>query len=1439
MSVSRVKFLTRLHGNTNHFHLLTSIIVLVGLLSAFAFATRLNLSEVSALNRWSKASQSAKSGLIEGLPGVTGPGAISARSISASSVALQGCTVNCDATVPANGQANTPVQFNSTASQSGCVTQPVFEWNFGDGTPNSNQQNPTHTYLTPGAFNWTLTTSVGAGQLMIDTVAGGLGDGNPSIQAPLGKPTAIARDPQGRGIYVADIINGIQFIRFINTTSTPVTIAGLNVAPGSLRTIAGGGIDLGENVPAAQTDIGIVTGMGVKGAGDVLYFTNKADNQVRGINVTGAPVTIGIAQIGPGRVGTLATNIGISASSDLSGLAVHPVTGVVYVADASPGQSKVYGLITTPTEVSKVVVAGNGQPTSPAEPFISGPATTIPLLFPRSLGIEPTQNQLVITDTGHLRVIFVDPGSNAQLFTQLQQEQGPEPFINGLGFQGTGAYIANSSEETIRLLTSPTSSTVVAGTANTLCDYTVSNCGDGGPAINAGFDTLGRTTDPPVVGLAGDANGLFVLDQGTVSRGRVRYLNLSGGSVTIAGVTIPAGAVNTIAGNGLNSPFDGGLATGATFNTPVGVAADANGNLWISDTLNQKLRFVNRGLNPVTIFPNTTSTQTVGPGVIVTVNKDVGLGPGNGGQVGNALFDSPQGIFVTSNGIYVADSKGGPTIPPAPGGVRTSLIRFINTTGGSVTLFTGSSSPISVQPGQIVTVGGGGNPAGIGDGQFATAAKFLGASDVAVTSDGTIYVADVGQKAVRKIDGNSGTVSSVGPSAQYTGLALDSGGLLYIANFDGGAVLRENAPGSGTFQSFALSRPRDVAVAADGSMYVTVAPPASAPGNNQIVQLSPSGAPTVVAGGAQGFSGDGGVATNSQINISTSDLIVGSGPANQFPTTVGIAVAPNGDVLFTDSNNNRIRRLSPLQVLCVKTGTITIGGNNPVPTLSSLSPSSAVQTSGGFTLTVVGNGFVPGAIVKWNGQDRTTSYLSTTQLTASIPPSDLVNVGTAQVNVFNPPPGGGTSGPLTFTINPFNPMPQITNLYPLQVVEKGPGFPLTVDGSGFVNGSVVRLFGSPIITTFVSNTQLSAQISADDISAAGDIPVSVSNPAPGGGNSSEVILGVLPLGGPPVISILNPRFVATGGQGFTLTVNGGNFINGASVRINGSDRATSFVDPNGYQLTAAIPAADIAQPGNLSVMVVNPGGAASGAQNLPVVSSFTSLSAASFTGASVTQNSIVAAFGTNLATDSANAQTLPLPTNLLGTSVRVRDAAGTVVPAPLFFVGPQQINYFLPAGMAEGVATLTVTLNGNVVAVGQVQVAKLAPGLFAQNANGKGVAAAVALRDLGGGVQTTEPISQFNGTENVPLPVDLGQPGQVFLILFGTGFPGRNGPAGVSVKIGGVDVPVTFAGSTPGLVGLNQINVGPLPATLIGRGLVDIEVTIDGIVANTVQVAIK
>ena len=90
----------------------------------------------------------------------------------------------------------------------------------------------------------------------------------------------------------------------------------------------------------------------------------------------------------------------------------------------------------------------------------------------------------------------------------------------------------------------------------------------------------------------------------------------------------------------------------------------------------------------------------------------------------------------------------------------------------------------------------------------------------------------------------------------------------------------------------------------------------------------------------------------------------------------------------------------------------------PAPTLTLLSPSSVTAGGAAFTLTVTGTNFVSGSVVQWNGSALTTSFVSSTQLTAAISAGDIATAGTVAVTVVNPAPGGGTSGSLTFTINP-------------------------------------------------------------------------------------------------------------------------------------------------------------------------------------------------------------------------------------------------------------------------------------------------------------------------------------------------------------------------------------------------------------------------------------
>ena len=86
------------------------------------------------------------------------------------------------------------------------------------------------------------------------------------------------------------------------------------------------------------------------------------------------------------------------------------------------------------------------------------------------------------------------------------------------------------------------------------------------------------------------------------------------------------------------------------------------------------------------------------------------------------------------------------------------------------------------------------------------------------------------------------------------------------------------------------------------------------------------------------------------------------------------------------------------------------------PALSSLSPGSTIVGASAFTLTLNGSGFVSSSVVRWNGANRTTTFVNSSQLRAAIPASDVASAGTAAVTVFSPPPGGGTSGSLPFSV---------------------------------------------------------------------------------------------------------------------------------------------------------------------------------------------------------------------------------------------------------------------------------------------------------------------------------------------------------------------------------------------------------------------------------------
>ena len=355
----------------------------------------------------------------------------------------QGCTVGCGATVPATGNTGQAISFQATATPAGCATTPTYDWDFGDGTPRSNQQNPSKTYATAGTYNWRMTVSASTGSTNIDTVAGGAGDGATAKLSPYITPVAIARDPQNRGIYVVDQGAGNYTIKFINTTNSSVTLAGREIAAGTNRVLAGLGLDdLADNVPGTLASLFDTNGIAAHPNGNLIYFVAQLPARVRVLNVSNTVQTVAGKTVGVGNVSTIAE---LPNADGLNGLAVN-VNGDVFVAAAATGNNRVYR-ITAAGAVS--TFAGNGANTLKDAPFVPGAALNVPLLTPRALELDPNGN-LYIADAGHQRVIKVDGSGNATLVAQFTvPDIGVGPYPNGLVWYNNNLYTALGNAQTI------------------------------------------------------------------------------------------------------------------------------------------------------------------------------------------------------------------------------------------------------------------------------------------------------------------------------------------------------------------------------------------------------------------------------------------------------------------------------------------------------------------------------------------------------------------------------------------------------------------------------------------------------------------------------------------------------------------------------------------------------------------------------------------------------------------------------------------------------------------------------------------------------------------------------------------------------------------------------------------------------------------------------
>ena len=287
-----------------------------------------------------------------------------------------------------------------------------------------------------------------------------------------------------------------------------------------------------------------------------------------------------------------------------------------------------------------------------------------------------------------------------------------------------------------------------------------------------------------------------------------------------------------------------------------------------------------------------------------------------------------------------------------------------------------------------------------------------------------------------------------------------------------------------------------------------------------------------------------------------------------------------------------------LQTGCAGSGSGSGGGqttqNNPVPSISAISPASVIAGAAAQTITVTGTGFDSASSVIFSGASLSTTYVSATSLQAAVPASALSAGESVSVTVSNPAPGGGSSTAASFTV--MSPTPVVSSVSP-EYIAQGVAVTLTINGSGFESNSVGNWNGSARPTTFFSATTLTIALTASDVSTAGSGQVNVTNPGPGGSSTQTFAEAVYAV---PTITSLTPTTVQAGSVMATITVAGASFMSNSVVELDGNALSTTY--GSSTSLTAQISAAALANARTASVTVENPSPvpAVSPAVSLPV-----------------------------------------------------------------------------------------------------------------------------------------------------------------------------------------------------------------------------------------------
>ncbi len=731
---------------------------------------------------------------------------------------------------------------------------------------------------------WGISMTAGDVYTIAGSDTGASGDspnGTPNGQSRLSQPTSVALDNAG-DLYIADASNN----RIVEIPAASGTQWGISMTADDLYTVAGNSAGAGgtgaDGKAATSSDLGDPTSVYIGGnAGGNLYIADSANDRIQMVSPTsqtlwGQPMTADDVYT---VAGSAAGNAGDSGDgkSAASALLLMPAdmcvssAGDLYIADSlnnriqevAKASGTEWGIPQTANDIYTIAgsAAGNAGTSG------NGTAATSALLNDPS-GIDCTgSTNLIITDSADNEIQEVPSAATTawnvsmsadKIYTITGSTSGTQGF-SGNGSAAVSALLddpqgAAAIDSAGDLVFSDTENDQVRGVSTStfnIFDYaggagSFLQDGDGGTAVNAGLSVP--------MGIAADSAGdVFIAD---TTGNRVQEIAAS--SHTQFGISMTAGGVYTVAGSAASHTGrtgDGGVATRALLSSPVSVAVDGSGNLYIDDDGNCRIQEVSASTDDILTIAGS-ATGKCGDS-------------GDGGPAISALLDTPDAIAVDSAGdLFIADEESNQVfeVPAATGNGMTA---------GDIYTIAGSTS------GAFGTSG---------DGGPATSGLLDGPGGVAVDAARNVYISDSGNDRIQEI--------AAATHAQW-GQAMAKGDIYTIAGSPAGSAGDSGDGGPAT--SAKLGVTGQIALDSSGDLYLTdqgdnqIREVAAASGTQWGQPMSAADIYTVAgnSGGTAGSSGDGGAAVAALLD----------GPD-------GIGTDPAGDLFITDSDDNRLREVT-------------------------------------------------------------------------------------------------------------------------------------------------------------------------------------------------------------------------------------------------------------------------------------------------------------------------------------------------------------------------------------------------------------------------------------------------------------------------------------------------------------------------------------------------